>query len=59
MASFTHRYLFSRLVGVDFKFPSLNVTYWGSFEQEVGFEITICSGLLSVAYQVTLTDIFN
>lgn len=44
-----------KLVGVDFKFPSLNVTYWGSFEQEVGFEITICSGLLSVAYQVFIS----
>lgn len=50
---------FFRLASIELRFPCLHVTYWASFEQQIGFEATIGEGHFSVAYQVSWVEIFK
>ena len=46
-------------MNVDFCFSRLRVSYFGSFTQEAGFEMTVSSGKFGVNYQVDVQDVID
>lgn len=52
-------YLFFRFVNVDFCFSRLRVSYFGSFTQDAGFEMTVSAGKFGVNYQVDVQDVID
>uniref|UniRef100_A0A7M5UVQ0 FMP27/BLTP2/Hobbit GFWDK motif-containing RBG unit domain-containing protein n=1 Tax=Clytia hemisphaerica TaxID=252671 RepID=A0A7M5UVQ0_9CNID len=41
-----------KILSVEFSFPSINATYWGSFQKDLGFQGIFGAGCVSTAYQI-------